>query len=236
MKPNLTTLLSALLIALGLAFLGLGIRSGLRSFTESQRDVEVRGLAVREVEANVVTWPIVFTSVGNDLPSLYSDVAATNDKIVKFLADNGISSDDISVTAPSMKDLSTDRYNDKPLPYKYSITSVVTVCSEQVDKVRALINRQGELLQQGIPIEQGDWEHRITYDYNGLNTIKPEMIAEATQNARTAAYKFADDSHSDLGKIKTAYQGQFTIEDRDNFTPWVKTVRVVTTLTYYLED
>ncbi len=232
---NAMKITMALVIALGLLALGLCIRSGLRAIPDSQRTVDVRGLATREVPANRVTWPIVFKQVGNDLPTVYEQVSSTNDAIVKYLKDNGISDSDISISAPSMTDLTTDRYNTQPLPYNYSVQSVVTVSSDKVDKVRELINRQGELLRRGIAI-QSDYSYPITYEYTELNSIKPEMIAEATKNAREAANKFAEDSESKLGKIKSAYQGQFSIEDRDNYTPYIKTVRVVTTLTYFLED
>ena len=134
-----------------------------------------------------------------------------------------------------MTDLSTDRYNNQPIPFKYSVTSVVTVSSSQVTKVHDLINRQGELMEKGIAVSS-DYSNPITYSYTELNDIKPEMIAEATKNAREAADKFAADSDSKLGKIKSARQGQFSIEDRDAYTPYIKEVRVVTTLTYFLED
>ena len=221
---NAMKITMAVVVALGLLALGLCIRSGLRAIPDSQRTVDVRGLATREVPANRVTWPIVFKQVGNDLPTVYEQVSSTNDAIVKYLKDNGISDSDISISAPSMTDLTTDRYNTQPIPYNYSVQSVVTVSSDKV-----------ELLRQGIAI-QSDYSYPITYEYTELNSIKPEMIAEATKNAREAANKFAEDSESKLGKIKSAYQGQFSIEDRDNYTPYIKTVRVVTTLTYFLED
>lgn len=232
---NAMKITMAVVVALGLLALGLCIRSGLRAIPDSQRTVDVRGLATREVPANRVTWPIVFKQVGNDLPTVYEQVSSTNDAIVKYLKDNGISDSDISISAPSMTDLTTDRYNTQPIPYNYSVQSVVTVSSDKVDKVRELINRQGELLRQGIAI-QSDYSYPITYEYTELNSIKPEMIAEATANARQAADKFAEDSNSELGKIKTASQGQFSISDRDQYTPNIKTVRVVTSITYYLED
>ena len=232
---NAMKITMAVVVALGLLALGLCIRSGLRAIPDSQRTVDVRGLATREVPANRVTWPIVFKQVGNDLPTVYEQVSSTNDAIVKYLKDNGISDSDISISAPSMTDLTTDRYNTQPIPYNYSVQSVVTVSSDKVDKVRELINRQGELLRQGIAI-QSDYSYPITYEYTELNSIKPEMIAEATKNAREAANKFAEDSESKLGKIKSAYQGQFSIEDRDQYTPYIKTVRIVTYITYYLED
>ena len=102
--------------------------------------------------------------------------------------------------------------------------------------MRRLISEQGELLKQGIAITGGDYRYSVQYDYTDLNRIKPQMIEEATKNARAAAEKFASDSDSELGKIKHAYQGQFSITDRDSNTPYIKKVRVVTTIDYYLED
>ena len=98
--------------------------------------------------------------------------------------------------------------------------------------MRELLNRQGELLNQGIAFANLS----INYTYTDLNKIKPEMIVEATKNAREAAEQFAKDSESVLGKIKTATQGYFSIEDSDPSTPYVKNIRVVTNVTYYLED
>lgn len=228
-------IIASAVLAVGLLALGLCIRGGLKSFNDSQRIVEVRGLSEREVPADQVTWPISFKLTGNELPAVYAQVSSTNNVIVEFLRANGIAEKDISVSAPQVNDLSADRYNSQPIPFNYSVTSVVTVSSSQVDKVRLLINRQGELLQKGIPIST-DYSNPITYKFTGLNSIKPEMIAEATKNAREAAEKFANDSESKIGKIKEARQGQFEVNDRDNYTPYIKTVRVVTKLVYYLED
>ena len=112
---------------------------------------------------------------------------------------------------------------------------VVTVSSGNVDKVRELILKQGDLIKKGIALNGNDYEHQIQYDFNGLNELKPQMVEVATRNAREVAQKFADDSGSKLGKIQTASQGQFSIYDRDSNTPWIKNVRVVTTVTYYLK-
>lgn len=235
MEIKFSNIIVGLLIALGLLSVGLGIRSGLNSFSERDRIVDVRGLAEMEVSANVVSWPILFREVGNDLPSVYNKVTETNRKIKEFLLQNGISEEEISIGAPRVRDLQTERYNDFPIPYNYSITSVVTVSSDKVKEIHSLINRQGELFAKGIAIST-DYQYQISYDYTDLNSIKPRMIEEATKNAREAALKFAEDSQSRLGKIKTARQGQFSIEDRDATTPYIKRVRVVTSLTYYLED
>lgn len=95
-----------------------------------------------------------------------------------------------------------------------------------------MVDKQGVLLARGIPFS-GTY---VNYTFNGLNKIKPEMIAEATKNAREAAAQFAKDSESTLGKIKTANQGQFSIDDLDSGKPYMKNVRVVSTVVYYLED
>lgn len=234
MKIN--SILTSIIIAAGLLALGLTIRSGLCSFTDNQRSVDVRGLAEREVPANKVTWPILFRLAGDNLPTVYSNVAETNRKIEQFLTQNGVEKSEISVGAPKMED-QINNYNYKPgITPRYAITSVVTISSGKVDLVRNLINRQGELLSQGIPVSANDYGNSVTYEFTGLNDIKPEMIAEATKAAREAADKFAEDSSSRLGKIKTARQGQFSIEDRDQYTPYIKRVRVVTSLTYLLQD
>ena len=219
MNKSSSGIIIGVLLALGLFLLGLQVKQGLNSITDNQRVVTVRGLAEREVKANKVTWPIVSKEVGNDLPSIYANVERTNSAIVAFLKQNGIQDSEISVNAPQVLDLQADRYSSNNVPFRYNVTNVVVVTSSQVDKVRQLIERQTELLKQGIAIVAGDYQYQTVYEFTGLNQIKPEMIAEATKNAREAANKFAEDSQSELGKIKTASQGQFSIEDRDQYTP-----------------
>ena len=128
-------------------------------------------------------------------------------------------------------------YGDNNRSYRFIAKNVVTVCTADVDEVLALMGKQAELLKKGIVIgESNQWENPVEFRYEGLNEIKPVMIEEATKNAREAAQKFAKDSGSRLGKIKTANQGTFTIENRDSSTPYIKKVRVVTSVTYYLNN
>lgn len=235
-KKGGSHIIPALLVAIGLGVLGAFIKGGFSSISENARVVTVRGLAEKEVPANKVTWPIVSKEVGNELTSIYTKIQNTNAAIVKFLKDNGISQEEISVNAPQVYDLQADRYGNQNTPYRYNVTTVVVVTSTKVDKVRELITRQTELLKEGIAVVAGDYNYQTTFEYTGLNEVKPEMIAEATQNAREAALKFAADSHSELGKIKTASQGQFSIEDRDQYTPYIKKIRVVSTIVYFLND
>ena len=229
-------IISSAIVALGLLGLGLAVKGGIDNFSNRDRVVTVRGLCEKEVQANKVTWPIVTKELGNDLPGIYGKIQATNKAIVEFLTSNGLETSEISVNPPSVFDKAADRYDNSPVPYRYQVTNVVVVTSSQIDKVRALMEKQTELLKQGIAIVAGDYQYQTSYEYTDLNSIKPEMIAEATKKAREAADKFAADSESELGKIKTASQGQFSIENRDQYTPQIKTVRVVTYISYYLED
>lgn len=229
-------IIPAALIAVGIVLLGVFIKGGFNSVASNQRVVTVRGLCEREVMANKVTWPIVSKEMGDDLPTIYQNVQSTNNAIVAFLKANGVEQSEIAVNAPQVIDMQADRYNNSPVPYRYNVTSVIVVTSEKVDKINSLIKKQTELLKEGIAIVAGDYNYQTVYEYTALNSIKPAMIAEATKNAREAAKKFADDSDSRLGKIKTASQGQFSIEDRDQYTPYIKKVRVVSTIEYYLKD
>lgn len=190
-----------------------------------------------EVPADKVTWPLVYKSLGNDLNALYEEIKRSNRTITEFLKEKGLTDKEISINAPVIVDMKAERYgNNQDSPYRYNVTTVITVTSNKVDLVRGLITEQGELLKRGIAITTGDYQYNIQYEYTGLNTIKPQMIEEATKNARQAAEKFAKDSESTLGKIRHANQGQFSISDRDPNTPHIKKVRVVTTIDYSLED
>lgn len=228
--------IEAIIIALGFIALGVCTRQGLNSFADKDRVVNVKGLAEIIVPANKVTWPLMYKNLGNDLPSLYDKISKSNEAIIEFLKKSGITQQEISINAPEIIDMQAERYNANPAPFRYNVTSVITVTSTQVDQIRKLISEQSELLKQGIAVTGGDYRYNVLYEFTGLNEVKPGMIEEATKNAREAARKFAKDSDSKLGKIKRAYQGQFTIEDRDANTPYIKKVRVVTTIDYYLED
>lgn len=229
--------IEALILSLGFLLLGLFIERGFRSFAERDRSVNVKGLAEMEVPANKVTWPLVYKSLGNNLNQLYDEIKRSNATITQFLKEKGLSEIEISINAPEIIDLQAERYgNDRASVYRYNVTTVITVTSDKVDLVRGLISEQGELLKRGIAITSGDYRYNVSYEYTSLNEIKPSMIEEATKNAREAAEKFAKDSGSELGKIRHAYQGQFSINDRDPNTPYIKKIRVVTTIDYSLED
>lgn len=227
----------AAILAVGLALLGIFIDNGIGSLAKRDRVVSVRGLAEKEVMADRVIWPLVYKTVGNDLGSVYKDISAANAKITAFLTSNGIKAKEITTGAPQVNDLWTNEYtNIPPDKQRYNATSVITVSTSDVERVRTLMLRTGELLSQGVAIAPNDYNSPIQFDFTSLNKIKPQMIEQATKNAREAAKKFAKDSDSKLGKIKSAQQGLFSIDDRDSNTPYIKEVRVVTTIDYYLDN
>lgn len=216
--------------------LGWFIKAGIDDFANKDRRVNVKGLAEQEVEADKVTWPIVSKEVGNDLPGLYDRIGATQRKIKNFLVSNGIKEDELTINAPLVIDLNAREYGDKNQPYRYIVTSVITVTSQNVKQVRQIIARQGDLLKDGIAIVDGGYENPIKYEFVSFKSMKPKMMQEAIENAEKTAQQFAENSHSQLDKIVSADQGQFSIDDRDSNTPWIKKVRVVTTVTYSLKD
>jgi len=230
------SLFLGLFIMLGLTFLGIFIKSAVISFKSYDRVVNVKGLAQIEVPANKVIWPVVYKEIGNDLSTLYKAISNKNEIIISYLKSKGLDENEITISAPSIIDMNAERYQSQPSNYRYNITSIITVTSEKVELVGEIISSQSELLTKGVALLAGDYQYQTQYLFTLLNDIKPSMIEEATKNARASAEKFAIDSNSKLGKIKTASQGQFSIQNRDANTPQIKTVRVVSTIAYMLRD
>ena len=227
---------SGLFVMTGLIVIGFHISGAVVKFRSFDRTVNVKGLCEKEVKADKVIWPVVYKVMANDIQSIYDQIDANNETVRSFLASGGIKADEISVAVPNISDKYANEYGSNDRAYRYIATSVVTVCTSDVDAVLALMSRQSELLKKGVVTGGNNWENPVEFKYEGLNAIKPQMIEEATMNAREAAEKFAKDSDSRLGKIKTANQGTFTIENRDSNTPYIKKVRVVTSVTYYLRN
>ena len=229
----------ALILAIGLFLAGGAIKSGIVKFKEMDRTVTAKGLCEKEVKADKVTWPLKFKELGNDPAELYDRIESNTQTVVSFLKSNGLSEEEISIAPPAMVDQQANMsYSSEQVRYRYKANCVVTVVSKNVDLVRKIVSNQAKLMRQGVTIVSNEYDEtsNVTYEFTGLNDIKPEMIAEATKNARKTAEQFATDSNSELGKIKTADQGQFSINDRDQNTPWLKNIRVVTTVVYYLKD
>lgn len=218
----------------GLSVLGAMLPRMAYEFKSFDRIVSVKGLCEKEVPADKVIWPLVYKVVGDDINTVYNEIEVKNRIIMAFLRNGGISDNEITVSVPSISDKYAQEYGDNDRRYRYVVTNTLTVCTANVDNVLALMSQQAELMRKDIVLSN-EWDSQPKFNFEGLNDIKPEMIEEATLNAREVAKKFAKDSGSKLGKIKEATQGTFSIEDRDSNTPYIKKVRVVTYVTYYLK-
>lgn len=224
-------ILPAAIVALGIALAGFMVYFGVHEFANKDRAVTVKGLSTREVKSDYVVWPLSFSVDGNDLKQLHQATAETTEMVKAFLRSKGFTDVEMSMGDMNINNNWAGYYERRP-EYHYSINATLVISTKDVDKV---INNQGcqsELLAKGVLLNSYQWN--ISYQYNGLNELKPEMVEEATTNARAVAQKFADDSRSRLGGIRQASQGQFSIESNDN-QPWMKRVRVVTTVDYYLK-
>lgn len=238
---NPTSPLPALILAVGifagLAALGLIAGNAAIDVKAHERSVEVKGLAEREMPADTVIWPLSYQLASNDLNELYESIADKNELINRFLADNGLDMTEVSTAPPMVVDRHAQAYGSTAdIEYRYVATATITLFSTNVDAARQAMANAITLGRAGIALTGPQYGSETQYIFTRLNDIKPAMIEESTINARAVAEKFAEDSSSTLGKIKTANQGQFSISDRDSTTPHIKNVRVVSTIEYYLSD
>ncbi len=231
---NSASLIIALGIFLGLASLGCYIEEAMVSINQSQRTVVVKGLAEKQVLADNVVWPVVFRVNATTLDELYAGIATGNAKVQEYLLKNGIDAKEISVLAPAIEDKNLySSEGNKPI-YNYSALSTITINSNKVEHIASLSQSIAELVKDGLALDSQS--ARIAYSYTSLNSIKPTMIEEATKNARDVAQKFAKDSESNLGKIKKANQGLFSVTTPDSYRPEIMKVRVVSTVEYFIVD
>ena len=236
-RKNCNAFILGFFIFLGLSALGYLLGNSAIKFKEYERSVTVKGLSEREYPADIVIWPIQFTEASNELQELYGSLENSTANIREFLISRNIDQSAFSISPPSVTDKSAQQYgsNQKP-PFRYTALQTVTVYSDKIDLVRTAKNSLSELGKLGIVFTGGDYQSQTEYIFTRLNEIKPEMIQEATTQARQVAIKFAEDSQSKLGKIKKASQGQFSINPRDRNNPHIKKLRVVSTVEYYLSD
>jgi len=226
---------AALVLAGGLAAGGWFVGSGIRYFKDAERYVSVKGLAEREVPANLAIWPIVYTVSGNDLSELQLRLEADGRKVADYLRAQGFADAEFSVAAPRVTDNAPQGGVDGRAPReRYQVETTTILRTGRVAEARAAMERSGALVKEGVRVVRS-WEYNTQYFFTGLDEIKPAMIAEATADARRAAEKFAQDSGARLGGIRRAQQGYFSIEDRDPFSPEHKKIRVVTSIDYRLE-
>lgn len=224
-------------LIIGLSSLGYLLGDAAIKYKEYERTVTVKGLSEREYKADIVIWPIQFSVASNNLEAMYKSIDDSTQKIKQFLQAAGVKPAEISYSSPAITDKSAQQYGGQNrAEFRYTALQTVTVYSENIDTVRAVMSNISELGKQGIVFNGRNYQTQTEYIFTRLNEVKPEMIEEATRKAREVAEKFATDSKSKLGKIKKASQGQFSINARDKNNPHIKKVRVVSTVAYYLSD
>lgn len=202
----------------------------LREFINKDRQVSVKGLAEKVVPADEVEWDLSFFLEDNDQIKLFNRLKAKAEAIKTYALANGISVQEITIEPVNISHNSYD-YKNNPPRFWYSGRIHIILSSNNVKRITDLKAREDELTAKGFIFSS----NYISYHYYGLNKIKPEMIETATQEARKAAQKFAEDCGSKLGRIRTAYQGRFSIEDISS-QPGMKRIRIVNTVTYMLDD
>ncbi|NVK21911.1 MAG: SIMPL domain-containing protein [Kangiellaceae bacterium] len=228
--------LAGLFIGLGLLVAGYFLANAIIDFKKLDRTVTAKGLAEVEVKADTAIFPIRFSTGDNDLKTLHSTVAQQSDQIKHFLLEQGFNESEISSNAPTIFDKRAQQYGGDQTGFRFTANATINVYTENVDKVIVAKKNLLDLAAKGVVISGDDYQARTEFIFTGLNDLKPKMIEEATKNARAVAEKFAQDSNSKLGKLRSASQGQFSISDRDSNTPHIKKVQIVSTLEYYLVD
>ena len=221
-----------------LAFASL-LRDGLQSFRTGDRFVTVRGLATREVDADLAVWAIRHAATSNVLETARAQLEKDSAATKAFLVEGGIAPDAISVLSIDSQDLLAQQYRpDNVENGRYVLTETLLVRTSDVEAVSKLSQNINGLLARGVVLSNTAVP---TYVFTKLNDVKPEMIADATKNARAGAEQFAKDSGQSVGNIRNATQGYFEIQARDPVmdvpenAQRKKVVRVVTSIDFYLE-
>ncbi|MEO1046610.1 MAG: SIMPL domain-containing protein [Pseudomonadota bacterium] len=223
---------SAGIIAIGLVLGGYLLGDGLLRAREADRSVTVRGLAEREVTADLATWTIAYSAKSTSMEQAQNDIDRDTDAIRAFFTELGFAGDALQPTG-----VNVSRYTEYG-NQTFTIRQRLQLRTDDIEKAQAAVSEQFGLVRRGIVLEDGSG---MNFSFTRLNDIKPEMVAEATKDARKAAEQFAQDSGTDVGAIKSATQGYFSVSSRDgdggygvSDTPYKK-VRVVTTVNFYLE-
>jgi len=247
-----TVALLGALLALGLIVGGWVLGAEIKATRLSDRYVTVKGLVERTVKSDLAIWPLSYKDAGDDLSLLYEKTESDKKDVLQFLDQQGIQSSEIELGVLRVVDTQANEYGGgNRAPHRYIVEQMITVRTRRVDQVAAAAQKTMQLLQKGIVLNSNPGQG-ASYVFTGLNSIKPDMITEATRNARAAADRFALDSGSKVGSIRQANQGVFSIlpadQSSDTSEPGegvggsfnadsslMKTVRVVTTVEYYLE-
>ena len=233
-------LLASLILGISAIISAALISDGLTDLKTGDRYVTVKGVAEREVTADLALWPIRFVATGASLSEAQDKARSSRDAIIAFLKLQAIDQDAVELQRLDVTDTRANPYQANNGEQKFIISQTLMVRSTDIDRIRQAAQGVSELVDSGVVLSSDYGPSGPTYVFNGLNDIKPEMIAEATASAREAADQFAQDAKAELGGLRRANQGVFQILARDQAPGImeqqqpVKTVRVVSTVEYYL--
>ncbi|GLT02122.1 SIMPL domain-containing protein [Sphingobium jiangsuense] len=232
---NIVTLASAGLLTVGMIIGGYLLGDGLTRARAADRSVTVRGLAERDVMADLATWTIAYNATGTDITAVRADIDASTKTLTDYFRALGFKAEELKPIGAGV-----NQYLNNGIP-NITITQKMQLRTTDIARAQRAVAQQFDLVRRGVTLQEGS---AMTYSFTKLNDIKPAMVAEATKDARKAAEQFAQDSGIGVGSIKSATQGYFSIEPRDgepsgggygaSDTPYKK-VRVVTTVDFYLK-
>jgi len=229
---NIVLLAGAGLLSFGMIAGGYLLGDGLTRARAADRSVTVRGLAERDVTADLATWTIAYSANGTDLPTVRADIDASTTALTEYFRTLGFKADDLKPIGAGVNQYLNNGVNN------ITITQRMQLRTTDIPRAQRAVAQQFDLVRRGVTLQDGS---AMTYSFTKLNAIKPAMVADATRDARNAAEQFAKDSGTGVGGIKNATQGYFSIEPRDgeqagggSDTPYKK-VRVVTTVDFYLK-
>jgi len=241
---NRTHLAIGIALAVGIALGGFFIGRGFVQSRTADRFVTVKGVAEREVKADLALWPIRFVAASNNLSQAQAEIARSTRQVVALLIRHAIDTSAVEVQGLEVQDAFANPYREGPVTNRFIVTQTIMVRSTVPDSIMAASQRVGDLLDAGVLLSSGYGPGgpagTPTFLFTRLNDLKPAMIAEATAAAREAAGQFAADAGTTLGGIRQANQGVFVILPRDQASgvteesQLFKTVRVVATVDYYL--
>lgn len=241
-----TKIMAALAFAIGMIGAATILGEGLAAGKRGARTVTVRGVAEKEVKADLAIWPIRVRIAANDLAEASKNAESARSKVLAFLAENGIQPGDIASQNLRVDDRQAKDYGQERATFRYLLEYTILVRSSDVDKVQKISQMTDRLVNAGVVLSSQDGgRNGPQFQFTQLNEIKPGMLADATRAAREAASQFATDSSSEVGPIKHANQGLFTINDRDQanhgenaghsgVSDINKKVRVVVSVDYFL--
>lgn len=234
-NKNIVVLSSAALLTVGMVTGGYLLGDGLTRARAADRSVTVRGLAEKDVTADLATWNISYSATGFDLPTVRGEIDGNTNALQDFFRELGFKADELKPVSASVNQYINNGVNTVTINQKMQLRTT------DIARAQRAVARQFDLVRRGVVLQEGSG---MVYSFTRLNEVKPSMVAEATRDARKSAEQFAQDSGTGVGGIKSATQGYFSVEARDGDqasggygatdTPFKK-VRVVTTVDFYLK-